>query len=269
MKQYSLEIVAEDPIASGHTVLEYQRLSKAHVALSGGFLKSYYPPLPQGLVKSNGRILNRPNDDPFFSGLFCSRKGELIIEPYTGKEQTTPWDHCLQSGPLLVYEGRSALEVRHYPRQHVYGAFNRAFVAIDQQGRTLLAVTGKATLLPSLMELLQRPAEHGGLECRAALNLSGVSVGMVVDVAGRFLSAGDIEVYPPNAIIAADLPVPNVVMLGIDEAREILLRKGLRLGELKRKTTGRARPGTVLDQNPPPGQRVPHGSIVNVVLEAE
>lgn len=202
INQYSIEIAAENPIESGfHTVLEYQKLSKSYVALSGGFMKSFYPPLPLGLVKSNGKILNRPHNTLFFSGLFCSQRGGLTIVPYMGKDATISWDHCLQSGPLLVYGERSALdEAKNYPEDFFYKPTNRAFLAVDQQGRVLLAVTGKTTI-PALVDLLQRPTEQGGLECWAALNLSGVDVGIVVDVAGKHLTAGDIEFYPPNVII--------------------------------------------------------------------
>jgi hypothetical protein len=197
--QYSVKVATENPIGSGLTVLEYQQKFKAYAALSGGFMKSFYPPLPLGFVKSNGKIINREHDPSFYSGIVCSKQNALTIEPFTGRSATEAWTDCLQSGPLLLYRGRPAVEFENYPDDFLK-AHNRAFIAVDAQQRVILGVTEKITI-SVLLEVLQMPVEQGGLGCRGALNLSGDYVGIVTDVAGKSLTGGDVEIYPPNALI--------------------------------------------------------------------
>lgn len=198
--QYSVKVATEVPIGSGLTVLEYQQKFKAYVALSGGFVKSFYPPLPLGFVKSNGKVINREHETPFFSGIVCSKNNSLMIEPFTGRGATEAWIDCLQSGPLLLYQGRPAVKFENYTDDFLYQTHKRAFIAVDTQGHVLLGVTEETTI-PVLLEVLQMPLEQGGLGCREALNLNGVYVGIVADVAGKFLTGGDVEIYPPNALI--------------------------------------------------------------------
>jgi beta-lactam-binding protein with PASTA domain len=79
---------------------------------------------------------------------------------------------------------------------------------------------------------------------------------------------------PPGSVVfvvlaAADtsLEVPDVRGLTVDEAAARLAEAGLGL-EAVDKVSSAEPPGTVLKQDPPPGSRVPAGSVVSVVLSA-
>jgi hypothetical protein len=120
-------------------------------------------------------------------------------------------DEALQSGPLLLVAGRSALpnvaEIRtRSTRQLVENEYARAFVAVLPGDRFLLAVTG-AVGLRALTEVLARPESQGGLECLDALNLGGGgSEGILVRAGTRQISSGNLQSYLANAILLKAVP---------------------------------------------------------------
>lgn len=63
--------------------------------------------------------------------------------------------------------------------------------------------------------------------------------------------------------------VPSLVRQGIEQARQLIQQRRLSPGTVDQQVTGRAQPGTVISQNPPPGTWVPVGSSVDLVVEAE
>lgn len=204
-KKYSVEI-DHDPNLKGFSVCEYQKRNNGLIALSGGFLKSFHPPLPIGLVKRNGEIVNRPAKSDFFSGVFCSKNNKVIITHYYNKDSLRNWSNCLQSGPLLLYEGKSALKVNDYPERFLSGTYRRAFVGIDRKDRLLLAITGRISI-PDLISFLEKSDGENGLNCMAALNLTGINLGMIIEANNKTFFAGDINFYPANAIVVKEYNV--------------------------------------------------------------
>ena len=197
---------SEGPKDPGYSLMGYQKTRGARVVLSGGFLASFYPPLAAGFVKSDGVVRNRHADDPFLNGILEIAGGRVAITAFHGVEGTEAWQHVLQSGPLLVIDGRSVLPDSgaisdRTLRNVIEQVYARAFVAVDTRGRTLLGWLNGATL-PDLVALLTRPAAAGGLECRTALNLSGHrNAGLLVAAGRAHLEVGDTKSRLPNAIV--------------------------------------------------------------------
>ena len=196
----------EEPKDPGHTLLGYQNVQDARVVLSGGFLKSFYPPLASGFVKSDGRVLNRPEDDPLLNGMLGIAGNRVAMLPFHGTGGTEAWVDVLQAGPLLVLAGQSALPARTADLGSSGPAFvgrryTRAFIAVDSERRVLLGLVSDARLR-DLVELLTRSLTVGGLACRAALNLSGHrSAGLLVDAEHVHVEVGNTELRLPNAIV--------------------------------------------------------------------
>jgi len=76
---------------------------------------------------------------------------------------------------------------------------------------------------------------------------------------------------PPGTIVrlvveAECVVVPKVLRRYIKDAMAVLQKERLRWQE-KSKPTGTANPGTVLDQNPQPGECVPPGTVVELFVE--
>lgn len=200
-----LSLAASDgPKDPGYSLLGYQKTRDARVVLSGGFLASFYPPLAIGFVKSDGVERNRPHDDRLLNGMLAIAGGRVEITAFHYDDGIETWQHVLQSGPLLVIDGRSALpDVDRIADQTIRNVieevYARTFIAIDARGRVLLGWLDGATLT-DVVSLLTTPA--AGLECRSALNLSGHrNAGLLVAAGGMYLEIGDTETRLPNALV--------------------------------------------------------------------
>ncbi len=60
--------------------------------------------------------------------------------------------------------------------------------------------------------------------------------------------------------------VPSLTELSVERAEKILAESGLRLGKISYKQTDTHKPGHVLDQRPKPGERVPGGKTVDLLV---
>jgi hypothetical protein len=89
-------------------------------------------------------------------------------------------------------------------------------------------------------------------------------------IAGGVLLVGGIITY---AILSRDktpegpfVKVPGVIGVEIEEARTLLEKRGLTLEELPPVTSGAAKPGTIVDQNPREGVNLARGGAVRVTV---
>jgi hypothetical protein len=198
--------VAVSPFEAGASLGTFLKTHQAKVVLSGGFLKSFYPPIPIGLVRQNGKLVNRAAGGDLLTGMLVVRDRKPLIGRFQSAECEGTSDDCLQSGPLLVRNGNSELPrelggLLPSTRKLIEGSFARAVVGILREGRFLLALTEEVGLAP-LVEVLLRSPTDGGLGCRDALNLSGAeSAGLLVRAGGRTIAVGGQYVDLPNAII--------------------------------------------------------------------
>ena len=204
-------LVDSQPKSPGVSIARFLDRSGGSVALSGGFLKSFYPALPLGYVQSAGEPVNRSHTTDLLNGLLLLGPGADIrsTDFVPGKYEALAerWRDVLQSGPLLVLDGRSRLSEdlaapnNDADRRVVTVQAIRAFVAVECNERMLLGLTGDMTLR-ELAEVLSRSAADGGFACRAALNLSGAeSAGLLVDAGGRRAAFGGTDYRLANAIV--------------------------------------------------------------------
>lgn len=120
-------------------------------------------------------------------------------------------------------------------------------------------------------------------KARRALRHAGFRLGRVEEQPVRRYAPGTVlEQYPaPYAAAkagssvdlvvaipreAARVAVPDLTGRQIDAAKRALRKAGLRLGQVRERKSGRARPGAVLRQDPEPWSRIPAGSHVDIVL---
>jgi hypothetical protein len=127
------------------------------------------------------------------------------------------------------------------------------------------------------------PAVTGLTEQEAIerLGAGGLRVGQVSRTASGRARPGTVVDQQPRAgatvgprdavdlVVEADrLRVPSVVGLSEKEAAQRLADLGLRVGRVRRVTTGKDRPGTVLDQRPRSGDAIDPRDPVDLVVEA-
>jgi len=201
-----LEIGSPEKGQDGDTLVGFQARYEASVVLSGGFLKSFYPPTPLGFVKHGGEILNRGVTSDLLTGVLLASRRSVRIERYENDACSSAWSDCLQSGPLLVLQGQPALPTRDEvhlksTQAAIDGRYQRAFVALLPNGDAILGVTGEIGLL-DLQTFLVTPPDQGGLGCTDAINLSGAgSAGLLVRASGKTMSVNTVDMFLPNAIV--------------------------------------------------------------------
>lgn len=219
----SLRVVRADPAqlrvhivsprelkAQGRYLAEFLKIHGGQAAISGGFLKSFYPPVAVGYVRVDGRPLNRPVATDLLNGLLVIREGRARILRFpegsvdrAGRiEGDERWEDALQSGPVLLLDGESALPSQFSgadARELSGGSFRRAFVAIDSAGRTLFALTSEISL-PDLVAFLASPQGQRNFGVESALNLSGHETAQLLCPAAWGVDR-KLDVALPNAII--------------------------------------------------------------------
>ena len=186
----SLDVVASvDARASGNSLSYFAREYGAQVALSGGFLRSFTPVIPLGMVIVDGETVSAGVGDAFLDGIVLANDEEVAIG-YSGRIELQDAEDGLQSGPVLIAEGeaivRRNLEDNFSSSEvaNIEGLYGRAFLALDGENRRIMGVTGPVSLR-DLTKVLIRPTSEGGVGAVSALNLSGaLSRGLVIDVQG-------------------------------------------------------------------------------------
>jgi Phosphodiester glycosidase len=202
--RYRISIGVPDAREQGDVLSSYLDHYGALAVISGGFLKSFYPPIPLGFVMRARTVVNRATRDDLLTGLLTVRNGRPFIGPFS-ETAAAGADDGLQSGPLLVQGGQSALPksdgLTTTTRALIERASERAFVAVLPDDRVLIGHTEPATLA-DLVSVLTKAAAVGGLGCVDALNLSGsTGAGLLVKAGGSELAAGSQQLYLPNAIL--------------------------------------------------------------------
>ena len=193
------------PIGPGRTLRRFRELHDAMVVLSGGYVRSFDPPLPEGLVKSDGEVQNRATPDPILNGLLLfNNNGGVAIEMFRDDLTTDgEWPSILQTGPLLIYDGQSALPDITDPADSVRlrvieQRYTRAFVCVDAEGRASFGITRNSTTLPNLVDLFLPSPSGENLGCSAAVALP--RGGLIVAQPSDSLTAGDVATRLPNAL---------------------------------------------------------------------
>jgi hypothetical protein len=165
--------------ARGYSLEEYLRRYSALAVMSGGYIDTYSPPTPLGLVKSNGILVQKPHRSWLVEGLFCSdidRAQILLIE---NLEDQGRFRDCVQAGPVLLKGGiepdlpsrRNDSYLKLASRQD-----EQVFVCINNKDEVLIGISSKMELRRLPQALLQ-PALH----CVDAIRMtSAVSGGLQV-----------------------------------------------------------------------------------------
>jgi uncharacterized protein YigE (DUF2233 family) len=143
---------------------------RALAIMNGGFASRGSLPLPAGLLVDRGKVVGRLNrESRIQTGIFCvgtdGRPSVVNVAEYNGHRCR----YAVQAGPLLVEKGkvpfapdyawfRTAADDDMYPR---------SVVAIDNEGKVILAVASKVGLFKLGRALVD------DFNAAAALNLGG------------------------------------------------------------------------------------------------
>ena len=154
--------------------------TEAVAVLAGGYIASYSPPTPLGLVKSNGLITSSEHHSWLTDGFFCTDGNEAVIRTAEKNGTVSQFSDCVQTGPILILNGHIIGRPKRAERGYERLAMShqeQTFACIDEMNRVSLGVTDKITFV-QLIEFLSGPALHcKDAICFTGLDTSGLQVG--------------------------------------------------------------------------------------------
>ncbi len=186
-----------DPERSPRGLLleDYKRRYNAFAVLAGGYIASFSPPTPIGLVKSDGAVANPPYVNTPHNWLqeafVCTDQARATIAAFKSAADLSAYRDCLQAGPLLLKDGKVALPAQRTANlDALYKRISQhSFACLDRTGALLLGVTARMDFARLLRAIAAPP-----FGCVDALRLyiPGLLVGD-----NRF---GEEEYLFPNAL---------------------------------------------------------------------
>jgi hypothetical protein len=161
---------APERAARGFFLNDYRTLHNAEAVLSGGYIASFSPPTPLGLIKSDWTVVNAPHESWLTDGYFCSEPGRAQIQRWI---DLAAFRDCLQAGPILLLQGEPPKDLGRSRRPGSYKKLEnsvqeQAFICTVMPNELILGVTDKINL-PALVDFLSRK-ETG---CTDAIRLTG------------------------------------------------------------------------------------------------
>lgn len=209
-RKFRFLITVPNPNTGGASLARLYEDAKPLIAMNGGFLQSYVPATPAGLVQSNHSLLNEYIADPVLDGFLCfgGKKGERVkIMPAERRDDRVRYYRdCVQAGPLLVFNGAFFADLSGWqrtrpPLQNFLMNSERSFFALRANGEVVLGVTTPMSLF-SLREVLLADEKKGGFGVKEALNLSTRNAaGLMLKAEPEPISRGRTNILLPNAIL--------------------------------------------------------------------
>jgi hypothetical protein len=213
-------VLPRNPVGGGAALWDFYRTENADVVLTGGYLDSFAPAIPTGLVRVAGTTFNDPKEkDPVLTGTLCLGRREdpasVMIARYSTQASFDEWSDCIQAGPLMLLGGKSqddidaldaslANRITEASKQRqsgfVAGSYERVFVMKDRSGQIVLGTTTPTSLYP-LRYLLKQDAAGGGFGADDAILLSGWHTAGLIVSAPDPIVVGNPSVLLPNAIV--------------------------------------------------------------------
>jgi hypothetical protein len=198
--------------STGASLGRFFQAERPLAVLNGGFLRSYAPATPAGLLQIGGEEINAlSRSDPVLSGVVCfpGRGPSIIIALAEFGNVRREYLDCLQGGPLLVYNGRAhgdleQLDVREELKRFASRPAERSFIAKSARNETLLGITEPTSLFALRAVMLANVAD-GGFGAVAGIGLTGrTTAGLIVHRGGEPVQRGGTAALLPNAIVVRD-----------------------------------------------------------------
>jgi hypothetical protein len=206
--------VPRNPMGGGSSLWDFFRDERALAAFTGGYLSTYAPASPAGLVKHNNAVVNEiDSSDKVMTAVLClvppAGAGGILVTSVGDHQTFNQWDGCIQAGPTLIAQGRVADDLELLEKQIANrpterksslaaGAYERAFVIKTRSGRVVLGLSSPASLY-DIRALAGLDASNSGFDAETAVILTGWrTAGLVVAGASPL---GSPSTLLPNAIV--------------------------------------------------------------------
>jgi hypothetical protein len=194
--------------ANAASLIRFRHDEDALAAFTGGFLDTYSPATPAGLVQRRNTIQNDLQADPVMTAVVCFSADPIKPVAIMATQEFLPGEtkgDCIQTGPFLAKNGQKetdfdALE-KSLGSPFARGHFERAILMVNVLSQIVIGVSSPISLFP-LRELLLKPAQKGGLGAIVAVGLSGtLTAGLVIEGKDKLITVGAVKTLLPNAVI--------------------------------------------------------------------
>ncbi len=196
--------------AGGSSLVRFGYDERALAVFTGGFLDTFSPATPAGLVQQHNKIKNDLlDDDKVMKAVVCYSVDSInpavimtIAEFLAGK----PKGDCIQTGPFLAKNGKQEtnfdeLEKSLKNAPFARGSFQRAFVSVNTSDEIAIGIAAQISLF-ALREVLLKSVQEGGFGAVVAVALSGgTTAGLVIEDGNRRITAGTVKTLLPNAVV--------------------------------------------------------------------
>lgn len=169
--RYRPKVVGVSPsMPSGQSIVGGIQRQGADIVVGSGYVETYYPPTPTGLLIANGALINPLNPgSPVLTAVVGVERGELFVHRANVSipERATG---AFQVGPWLVEDGKNIIHPREPETKR---PFTRAFIGVRNDGFVVAGVTQRPVHLYHLADYMSAGPGSRGLECVTAVNLAG------------------------------------------------------------------------------------------------
>jgi uncharacterized protein YigE (DUF2233 family) len=141
--------------------------AEAKIVLGSGFVKSFYPITPNGFLKLRNKVIVDLKKEGY-NGVVGTKGNKLQLLRSNSQLIGSLYDG-FQTGPILIDD--SAIKFKP-TSQASRNKYNRAFIAINYDGKIVAAITNEPVTLEALSEFLLNPS-FKDLKSKVVFNLSG------------------------------------------------------------------------------------------------
>jgi hypothetical protein len=178
-------VTSDNP--SGVSPLDAMNKNKTALVVGSGFERSFFPPVPAGLLVLNQALRNPiARKDSILSAVVMASKNGVSIIPGNKYPGLYKPSGAIQAGPILVLGNKIAIS----PKEKGKRAYTRSFVGITLNKEIIVGITLSPAHLYDLAEFLSDSLKNGGLGCSIAVNLAGGG-----SEALSFLCRGELKNY--------------------------------------------------------------------------
>jgi hypothetical protein len=206
---FIFKLVLPQRSVDGSSLVRFRSDEGATAAFTGGFLDTYAPATPAGLLRKGSKTYNRlDSNDPVLDAVLClgpdKAKPVTVTDVKAYNEESAGGD-CIQTGPYLVKNTAEHAKLEEIDAKLTFpfsaNPFQRAFLVINSRHEVIVGVAAPRVSLFALREFLRAPENEGGLDAVEAVGMSGTRTAGLVIEGNPEITAGSVETLLPNAIV--------------------------------------------------------------------
>ena len=155
---------------NGQGVSIATKIKESNIVIGSGFVRSFYPLIPTGLLKINSEMITDiATSNEAYSGIIIEKNGTL---EFTDKNSPIEYEYNsgFQIGPIILRNGKIRIfesEVKKFL------PYRRSFVGRNIEGEIIIGITLNRVHLYHLGKILSEEISQNWLEIKDVYNLSG------------------------------------------------------------------------------------------------